>query len=59
MDLIPEASSVASKSPAKRRRNASNVWNYIDRASRKCTVEKCSATFSKNTGTTSRGVPSM
>ena len=41
------------KSPAKRRRNASNVWNYIDLATRKCKVENCSAKFTNNTSTTS------
>jgi hypothetical protein len=53
MDSIPVASGLSNKSPAKRRRNASNVWNYIDKASRKCSVEKCTATLSKNSATTS------
>jgi hypothetical protein len=53
MDSIPVAAGLSNKSPAKRRRNASNVWNYIDKASRKCSVDKCTATFSKNSATTS------
>ena len=52
MDLIPEESTFL-KSPLKRRRNASNVWNYIDREARKCNVENCTTTFSKNSSTTS------
>jgi hypothetical protein len=53
VDSIPVSSGLSNKSPAKRRRNASNVWNYIDKASRKCSVEKYAATFSKNSATTS------
>ena len=41
------------KSPTKRRRNASNIWNYIDHATRKCKVENCSSKFTNNTSTTS------
>jgi hypothetical protein len=53
MDSIPIVSGISNKSPAKRRRNASNVWNYIEKASRNCTVEKYTATFSKNSATAS------
>ncbi len=37
MNLNPGTTASDSfKSPTKRRRNASNVWNYIDLAKRKC-----------------------
>lgn len=36
----------------KRRRNASGVWEYICKTTRKCKVESCSKTFSKNSATT-------
>ena len=44
--IIPESTA---QSPSKRRRNASNVWTYIDKTTRKCKVEKCSVKFGEKT----------
>ena len=35
----------------KRRRNVSGAWQYISQTTRKCLVESCTKTFSKNTAT--------
>ena len=53
MNLNPGTASNSIKSPPKRRRNASNIWNYIDHDTRKCKIENCSAKFTNNTSTTS------
>jgi hypothetical protein len=53
MDSEPGISaSGAIKSPPKRR-NASNVWTYINQITRKCKVEKCLAKFSENSSSAS------
>jgi hypothetical protein len=53
MNSTPGTSESTAKSPSKRRRNASNVWTYIDKATRKCKVEKCSVKFGEKTSTAS------
>jgi hypothetical protein len=48
-----QASQQSERTPQqKRRRNASGVWIYINKDSRKCEVESCIKQFSKNTSST-------